>query len=156
VGRDALLEMRRLLGALHPRAGGPQMAPQPSMADVPALLDRARAAGLPVELHEEGDRRELAPGLDLALYRVLQEALTNSLKHSGPAATDVRLSWTQESVELLVTDDGPPGNGYAEAQGLIGMRERVRLYGGELACSRRLEGGFRVHVRIPFTQEETV
>jgi signal transduction histidine kinase len=157
VGRDALLEMRRLLGALHPREGGPAMAPQPSMADVPALLDRARAAGLPVELHEEGDRRELAAGMDLALYRILQEALTNSLKHSGPAPTDVRLCWHPDAVELFVVDDGPRGNGFVEAQGLIGMRERVRLYGGELACTRRPEGGFRVHARLPFTsQEETV
>jgi signal transduction histidine kinase len=155
VGRDALLEMRRLLGALHPREGGPAMAPQPSMADVPALLDRARAAGLPVELHEEGDRHELPAGMDLALYRILQEALTNSLKHSGPARTDVRLCWHPEAVELFVTDDGPRGNGFVEAQGLIGMRERVRLYGGELACTRRPEGGFRVHARIPFRQMET-
>ena len=156
VGRDALLEMRRLLGALHPREGAPQMAPQPSMADVPALLERARAAGLPVQLREEGTRQDLAPGLDLALYRILQEALTNSLKHSGPAPTDVRLGWLDDRVELEVVDDGPPGNGFVEAQGLIGMRERVRLYGGELACSRRPEGGFRVIARIPFTQEEAV
>lgn len=159
VGRDALLEMRRLLGALHPREGGPQMAPQPSMADVPALLDRARAAGLPVELHEEGVRRELAPGMDLALFRILQEALTNSLKHSGPAATDVRLCWLEDAVELFVTDHAPPdprGNGVVEAQGLIGMRERVRLYGGELTCTRRPEGGFRVHARLPFTPQEEI
>ena len=157
VGRDALLEMRRLLGALHPREAGPQMAPQPSMADLPALLDRARAAGLPVELSEEGDRRELAPGVDLALYRILQEALTNSIKHSGRAPTEVRLRWRPDCVELEVLDEGPRGNGFLEAQGLIGMRERVRLYGGDLACARRPEGGFRVHARIPFTsQEETV
>ena len=156
VGRDALLEMRRLLGALNPREGGPAMAPQPSMADVPALLDRARAAGLPVELREEGTRRELAPGMDLALYRILQEALTNSLKHSGPAPTDVRLAWLPDCVELEVLDAGARGNGFVEAQGLIGMRERVRLYGGELACTRRPEGGFRVLARIPFTQEEAV
>ena len=159
VGRDALLEMRRLLGALHPREGGPAMAPQPSMADVPALLDRARAAGLPVELREEGTRRELAPGMDLALYRILQEALTNSLEHSGPAPTDVQLRWLDDCVELVVVDDGAGRdelNGFVEGQGLIGMRERVRLYGGDLACTRRPEGGFRVHARLPFTREETV
>lgn len=156
VGRDALLEMRRLLGALNPREGGPEMAPQPGMGDVAGLLERARAAGLPVEMHEEGERRTLTPGMDLALYRVLQEALTNSLKHSGPASTDVRLCWMPDCVELEVLDEGPRGNGFVEAQGLIGMRERVRLYGGELVCARRPQGGFQVLARIPFTQEEPV
>ena len=156
VGRDALLEMRRLLGALNPRHGGPEMAPQPGMGEVSALLDRARAAGLPVELREEGERRPLPAGLDLALYRVLQEALTNSLKHSGAAPTDIRLCWTPECVELEVLDAGPRGNGFVDGQGLIGMRERVRLYGGELVCARRPQGGFQVLARIPFTQEEPV
>ena len=156
VGRDALLEMRRLLGALNPREGGPEMAPQPGMGDVAGLLERARAAGLPVEMHEEGERRTLTPGMDLARYRVLQEALTNSLKHSGPASTDVRLCWMPDCVELEVLDEGPRGNGFVEAQGLIGMRERVRLYGGELVCARRPQGGFQVLARIPFTQEEPV
>ncbi len=147
VGRDALLEMRRLLGALNPREGGPAMAPQPGLNDVQALLDRARAAGLPVDLHEQGERRTLAPGMDLALYRILQEALTNSLKHSGPAHTDVRLVWRNDCVEVEVADDGPSGNGFVDGQGFIGMRERVRLYGGELDTARRQEGGFRVRAR---------
>jgi signal transduction histidine kinase len=156
VGRDALLEMRRLLGALNPREGGPQMAPQPGMADVAALLERARTAGLPVEMHEQGERRPLAPGLDLAVYRILQEALTNSLKHSGPAPTDVHLHWLPDRVELEVLDAGAPGNGFVDGQGLMGMRERVRLYGGDLVCARRPEGGFQVRARIPFMQEESV
>jgi signal transduction histidine kinase len=156
VGRDALLEMRRLLGALNPREGGPKMAPQPGMHDLGALLDRARAAGLPVDLHEQGERRTLAPGIDLALYRILQEALTNSLKHSGPAHTDVHLSWLEDCVEVEISDDGPSGNGFVDGQGFIGMRERVRLYGGQLDTARRQEGGFRVRARIPFMSKETV
>jgi signal transduction histidine kinase len=156
VGRDALLEMRRLLGALHPRAGGPEMAPQPGLVELNALLERARAAGLPVELHEQGERRALPPGIDLAVYRILQEALTNSLKHSGPTPTDVHLVWADDAVELEVLDGGASSNGFVDGQGLIGMRERVRLYGGELRAGRRQEGGFRVQARIPFTIEETI
>jgi signal transduction histidine kinase len=148
--------MRRLLGALNPREGGPAMAPQPGMHDLGALLDRARTAGLPVDLHEQGERRALAPGIDLALYRILQEALTNSLKHSGPARPDVQLRWLADCVELEVCDEGPSGNGFVDGQGLIGMRERVRLYGGDLDTSRRQEGGFRVRARIPFMSKETV
>jgi signal transduction histidine kinase len=97
--------------------------------------------------------------MDLALYRILQEALTNSLKHSGPAHTDVRLVWRDDSVEVEIADDGVGGgriNGFVDGQGFIGMRERVRLYGGELDTSRRQEGGFRVRARIPFTPKETV
>lgn len=156
VGRDALLEMRRLLGVLHPREGEPEMAPQPGLHELESLLERARSVGLPVRLHEQGERRCLPAGTDLAVYRVLQEALTNALKHSGPAPTDVRLSWLEDAVELHVLDAGGGANGLVEGQGLIGMRERVRLYGGDLRVGRCLEGGFEVKARIPFGTEETV
>ena len=112
-----------------------------------ALVERARAAGLPVELEVHGSRRELTAGLDLAAYRVLQEALTNVIKHGGGAATDVRVHYRADAVEVLVSDRGGgpvdarlAGSGH----GLVGMRERVRMYGGELhagrAARRRVRG----------------
>jgi signal transduction histidine kinase len=152
--------MRRLLGALNPREGAAALAPQPGMDGLDALIGRARAAGIPVELHVEGERRPIPPGMDLAAYRILQEALTNVLKHSGLAPTDVHVRWSGDGVELEVVDrgPGPGGNAHDEAfaagQGLIGMQERVRLYGGELHTGRRRGGGFEVKARIPFQTEE--
>ena len=155
-GREALAEMRRLLGLLH---GEPtaEYAPQPTLAKVEGLVERARAAGLPVELAVTGERPQLPPGLDLAAYRVLQEALTNVIKHGGGAPTEVRVHYRPDAVEVLVTDQG---DGVPEAiardgsgQGLLGMRERVRMFGGELQAGRRDDGGFAVAVRLPLEGE---
>ena len=156
-GREALTEMRHLLGLLHAEDGPADYAPQPTLAKLDALVERARAAGLPVELEVHGERPELSAGLDLAAYRVLQEALTNVIKHGGCAPTDVRVHYRADAVEVLVSDRGGgsvdprlAGSG----QGLVGMRERVRMYGGELQAGPRPGGGFEVVVRLPLEGEE--
>ena len=155
-GREALAEMRHLLGVLH----GDQpagYAPQPTLAKLDGLVERARAAGLPVTLAVTGERPELPAGLDLAAYRVLQEALTNVIKHGGSAPTEVRVHYRPDAVEVLVTDEG---GGEMEAiardgsgQGLVGMHERVRMFGGELEAGARADGGFAVAVRLPLEGE---
>jgi signal transduction histidine kinase len=156
-GREALVEMRHLLGLLHAEDGPAEYAPQPTLAKVDTLVERARAAGLPVRLEVSGDRPELTAGLDLAAYRVLQEALTNVIKHGGCAPTDVRVHYRADAVEVLVSNrgDGPidvrlVGGG----NGLVGMRERVRMYGGELKAGPRPGGGYEVAARLPLEGEE--
>jgi signal transduction histidine kinase len=157
-GREALVEMRHLLGLLHADDDPAEYAPQPTLARLDLLVERARAAGLPVTLEVEGDPpAELSAGLDLAAYRVLQEALTNAIKHGGCAPTDVRVHYRADAVEVLVSDRG---RGPVDArltgggQGLVGMRERVRMYGGELRAGRRRGGGFEVAVRLPLEGKE--
>jgi signal transduction histidine kinase len=156
-GRDALVEMRHLLGLLHAEDGPAEYAPQPTLEKLDALVDRARAAGLPVRLEVQGERPELTAGLDLAAYRVLQEALTNVIKHGGCAPTDVRVHYRADAVEVLVTNEERgvvatrvDGGGH----GLVGMRERVRMYGGELHAGPRPGGGFELAVRLPLEGEE--
>ena len=161
-GREALAEMRRLLGVLH---GDDEehaaRAPQPTMASVGALVSRARDAGLPVQLHETGERRSLPAGLDLAAFRVVQEGLTNAIKYSGRAETEVLVTWGERELVLEIADRGP---GAARehviedgGHGLVGMRERVRLYGGELETGPRDGGGFRIRAKLPLVAEaETV
>ena len=159
-GREALAEMRRLLGVLHQDEDEHDArAPQPSMSGVGALVERDREAGLPVELHEEGARRSLPAGPDLAAFRVVQEGLTNALKYSGGSATEVHVRWRDRELELEVADRGPGpvrervgGDG---GHGLVGMRERVRLYGGELDAGRRRGGGFRVRAKLPLVAEDS-
>jgi signal transduction histidine kinase len=128
------------------------------MVGVDALVDRARAAGLPVELHQDGERRPLPAGLDLAAYRVVQEGLTNAIKHSGGAPTEVHVRWGERDLELEIADRGPgPIRERVEAgggHGLIGMRERVKLYGGELEAGRRRGGGFRIRAKLPLVSED--
>ena len=152
-GREALLEMRRLLGVLRGPEQTGQLAPSPTFDGLEALVERARTAGLPVELAVEGEPRPLAPGVDLAAYRVVQEALTNALQHAPGATTTVHVLWRADALELEIADRGPGQNPRkpppATAQGLIGMRERVALYGGELSAGPRRGGGFEVRVRLP-------
>jgi signal transduction histidine kinase len=155
-GREALAEMRRLLGVLHPGEHA-EYAPQPTLLELDALVERTRAAGVPVDLTVDGERRDLPAGLDLAAYRVVQEALTNVLKHGGGAPTEVHLHYRADAVEVRIADRG---NGAlnvrlgGSGQGLVGMRERVRMYGGELHADRRRGGGFEVNVRLPLEGEE--
>ncbi|MGZ4270082.1 MAG: sensor histidine kinase [Solirubrobacteraceae bacterium] len=152
-GRAALAEMRRLLGVLHAPDGHAALVPAPSLEAIDALVARARDAGLPVRLRVEGTRRALPPGVDLAAYRVVQEAITNAIKHAAAAETDVLVRYGSGEVELEVSDRGAPeasapalaGAGH----GLVGMRERVRVFGGELSAGRRDGGGFAVRARIP-------
>jgi len=149
-GRSALTEMRRLLGMLRGDANEP-LTPQPGLTDVSILVDQLREAGLPVELHVEGERRELPVGLELSAYRIVQEALTNALKHAGEARASVDIRYGTDSLELEIADDGsgattPVSSG---GHGLVGMRERVALYGGHLDAGRRPSGGFAVRVLLP-------
>jgi signal transduction histidine kinase len=147
VGREALAEMRRLLGVLH---HSDERAPQPTMRELGSLVERTRAAGLPVSLSVEGEPRSLPAGMDLAAYRVVQEALTNAIKHAGAAPTEVTVRWEPEHLELEIVDNGAPAaNGNAGGHGLVGMEERVRLYDGELRTGRRAGGGFEVVARLP-------
>jgi signal transduction histidine kinase len=151
--RQALAEMRRLLGVLRADGERPPLAPQPGLDQLPRLLERTRAAGLPVELHVEGTATPLPPGVDLAAYRVVQESLTNALKHAGEARATVALRYGDGRVEVTVEDDGAGGaaaNG--GGHGLVGMRERVALYGGTLEAGRGGDG-FRVHAVLPVREE---
>jgi signal transduction histidine kinase len=157
-GREALAEMRRLLGILHHDDKEHAVrVPQPTMRSVGALVARAREAGLPVELHEDGTPRELPAGLDLAAFRVVQEGLTNALKYGDRSPTEVHVGWGERELELEIADRGPgPAGerGDGGGHGLLGMRERVRLYGGELEAGGRRGGGFRVHAKLPLVAED--
>jgi signal transduction histidine kinase len=150
-GREALAEMSRLLGILRKEGEGLTLAPRPSLEQVDALVDTVRDAGVPVDLHVQGDPAPLPPGVDVAAYRILQEALTNVVKHAGPARVQIVLVYEAGAVEVEVTDDGEgldQGDG-APGYGLAGMRERVELYGGTLEVGRRNGGGFAVKARLP-------
>jgi len=157
-GREALREMRTLLGVLHAEdEQQADYAPQPSLRDIEALVERARVAGLPVALSVQGARRELPAGVDLAAYRVVQEALTNVVKHGGGADTEVLVRYKADAVEVTVADRGGgtmttrlEGGGH----GLTGMRERVRVFGGELYAGRRRGGGFEVRALLPLQSED--
>jgi len=150
IGRAALTEMRRLVGMLRSDDVDP-LAPQPGLHDLPTLVTQVREAGLPVDLEIDGDPRELPVGLELSAYRIVQEALTNALKHAGDAHATVRVAYGPDSLELEIVDDGP---GEAAAvtsggHGLVGMRERVALYGGRFEATRPASGGFAVRVLLP-------
>ena len=159
-GRSALLEMRRLLGVLGSSEEPAAMAPQPTLDGIEGLVERAAAAGLPATLDVEGERRPLPAGAEAAVYRVVQEALTNALKHAGSAPTQVLLRWEAAALEVVVADRGASGGADAAlpsgGHGLVGMRERVRVYGGELTALPRPDGGFVVRARIPLAQSEVV
>jgi signal transduction histidine kinase len=150
IGRGALTEMRRLVGMLRNGSGDP-LAPQPSLADLPRLVAQVREAGLPVELHVDGAPRQLPVGIELSAYRIVQEALTNALKHAGDARATVRVRYGADQLELEVVDDGAgmPAPVAGGGHGLVGMRERVALDGGRLDAGRRQGGGFAVRVALP-------
>ena len=153
-GRQALIEMRRLLGVLRTDDGGAALAPQPGLDQVSALAAHVREAGVAVELRVEGARDEVPAGVDLAAYRIVQEALTNVLKHAGASHAVVRVGYRPDAIELEVLDDGhgPLGSdhdGTGPGQGLIGMRERASLYGGLVEAQPRTGGGFAVRARLP-------
>jgi len=153
-GRTALEEMRRSLGVLRrPDAGAP-LAPQPGIDALGALVEQARQSGLTVELITEGEPAPLPAGVDLSAYRIVQEALTNTLKHAGPVHARVAVRYGDRRLKLQISDDGAPGRGSngipsTGGQGLIGMRERVALYGGDLQAEHRPQGGFLVRASLP-------
>ncbi|MER7419480.1 sensor histidine kinase [Micromonospora peucetia] len=150
--RATLREMRRLLDVLRTDAEpAADLAPQPGLAGIEALVDQVREAGLPVTLRVQGTPGALEEGVALTLYRIIQEALTNTLKHAGTATVGVLLSFDGGTVDVEITDTGRgPGPGDDRiGHGLVGMRERVALYGGVLRTGARPGGGFRVSARIP-------
>jgi signal transduction histidine kinase len=150
-GEETLVELQRLFGLLHAgeRAAG--------LADLPALVARTRAAGLEVELDVEGEPGALDAEADLAAYRLVQEALTNTIKHAGPASARVEVRWEAGAVDVRVSDTGwgsagPRGDG--SRRGLVGMRERMELFGGEVQAGPLGSGGYEVRARLPLAREE--
>jgi signal transduction histidine kinase len=150
-GRQALVELRHMLGILRQADDEQGLTPLPGIAQVGVLCEQIREAGLPVDVRVEGQATTLPPGLDLAAYRIVQEALTNTLKHAGAAHACVTIRYGAHSLELEITDDGQPGASTVDGagHGLVGMRERVALYGGVLDAGRSAEGGFGVRARLP-------
>ena len=154
-GHEALNEMRRLLGVLRPEPPETARRPQPGLGRLEDLVVQMGDAGLDVAVEVEGEPRSLPPGVDLNLFRIVQESLTNALKHGGPSTTaTVRLAYGDEMLELDIADDGRGASGAlagtgANGQGLVGMRERVALLNGEITTGPRPGGGYRVRTRIP-------
>jgi signal transduction histidine kinase len=152
-GRQALVEARRLLGMLRQKGHGEELEPQPSVDHIDVLVEQIERAGLPVTLAVEGERAPLPAGVDLCAYRIVQEGLTNALKHAGPAHAEVVLRYAPGALDIEVRDDGRgPSrvNGAAgSGHGLIGMREWVALYGGALETGPRDGGGFEIQARLP-------
>jgi signal transduction histidine kinase len=150
-GRDALVELRRLLGIL--RSDDQQLAigPQPGLRSLEALIEQLRASGQPVEVRFEGEPLHLPAGIDLSAFRIVQEALTNTVKHARGATVEVVVRYQDDALDLTVVDDGRGtstevnGSGH----GLVGMRERVALYGGTLHTGPGEHGGYAVHARLP-------
>lgn len=156
-GRTALAEMRRMLEVLRTDDSG--VGPQPSLVELDRLIGQVREAGLPVELKIEGTQRELPAGMDLAAYRIAQEALTNAVKHAGKATAVVAVTYSPQSLEIAVVDDGrgaaaPLLDGSGGGHGLIGMQERVALYGGKLETGPVFGGGYRVWATFPLEPEQ--
>jgi signal transduction histidine kinase len=156
VGREALDELRRMLGILRSSDEQPSLAPQPGLSDLAALADQMQTAGLPVDLRVTGGDA-LPAGIGLTVYRIVQEALTNVLKHAGPARATVTVAAGERLVLVEVVDDGNgssqgPGSGH----GLVGMRERAAIYSGTLTAVKRDGGGFAVRAELPLTNSGPV
>ncbi len=155
--RLALTDMRRMLGMLGEGAGG---EPLPGLDRLDALVEQVRGAGLAVELSVEGTRRPLDPGIELSAYRIVQEGLTNSLKHAGGGRARVAVRYLMRSLDIEVEDDRGPGGSAQiepshEGRGLIGMRERVAMFGGSLSAGPTADG-FRITARLPIDAAEPV
>ena len=152
LGRQGLAELRRLLELLDERGEASPLDPAPTLARLDELVDQVREAGLPVTLTVHGSRGDVPAGVDLSAYRIVQESLTNALKHAGEGArVDLTLTYRPDELEIVVADDGPAGTSLpGTGRGLVGMRERVGLYGGSLEAGRRQEGGFVVRVLMPW------
>jgi signal transduction histidine kinase len=151
-GRQALVEMRRLLGVL--RGDGepaPSLAPQPGLAQVPSLVEQVGRAGLEVELVVEGQEAPLPAGIDLSAYRIVQEALTNAVRHGASERARVLICYGERDLDLRVWNEGRPaqGDGSPSGRGLLGMQERAHLFGGELSAGPAPDGGFTVVARLP-------
>jgi signal transduction histidine kinase len=148
-GANAIGELRRMLGLLRDQQTEPMLAPQPGISQIGELVQQMAELGSAVELRVEGAPRELPPGIELAAFRVVQEALTNTLKHAGGATSTVLLRYDEHELNVEVLDDGTTGRGTGVGHGLIGMRERVALYDGVFEAGKQPEGGFMVRARLP-------
>jgi signal transduction histidine kinase len=156
-GRDTMAELRHLLGLLAPEATGDEpLSPQPSLSRLSALIDRIAFAGLSVEVRISGDPRPLPTGVDVTAYRIIQEALTNALKHGDGVKAEVTVRYASHAIRVEVLNTGPSvltgGRSPApegDGRGLLGLKQRVAVYGGDLDARRRLGGGFRVRAKLP-------
>jgi len=154
--RQAVAELQRLLGFLREENQVDDIAPQPGLQQLDLLVNQMRATGLSVSVKKECTETPLPPGVDLSAYRIIQEALTNTLKHAGPVNADITIRYRTDAVELEIQDNGPKGSQTEtdreyKGRGLIGMRERVAFHGGEFFAGRLPAGGFLVKARLPFT-----
>jgi signal transduction histidine kinase len=153
-GRTALAEMRRLLGAMRRDGDAVELGPQPGLDGLESLLEDVRRAGLLVQLHVEGDRFPLPRAIDLSAYRIVQEGLTNTLKHARASHADVTLRYSPDELELQVLDDGAgPGATNGLGHGLVGIRERVKIYGGTMSAGSAPAGGFMLEARLPIDHQ---
>jgi signal transduction histidine kinase len=151
-GRETVDEMRALLGVVRSNDGSAGLKPQPGLADLEQLVSGVREAGLPVTVRIEGSPRPLPPALDLSAFRIVQEALTNTLKHAGPARAQVTVRYEDGLVTLEITDTGHgPQGARGTGHGLVGMRERATMFGGQLEAGQADGGGFTVRARLPLT-----
>jgi signal transduction histidine kinase len=154
-GRCALVEMRRLLGALRAGDDDLELAPHPGLGDLEALAGDVRSAGLDVRIHTDGRPVSLPRSLDLSAYRIVQEGLTNALKHSGARRADVTVDYAPTELRLEVRDDGPGGFATegGPGHGLIGIGERVKAYGGDMSAFAAASGGFVLRASLPLAEE---
>ena len=149
-GRTALAEMRRLLGAMRRDDDGLELGPQPGLDALEALVEDVSRAGLPVRLRRDGDPFPLPRAIDLSAYRIVQEGLTNALKHAHASHADVTVRYRPDQVELEVADDGKgPVATNGHGHGLVGIRERAKIYGGEMSAGAAPAGGFILSARLP-------
>jgi len=152
-GHSALTEMRRMVGLLRAPEEASATEPLPRLAEVEQLVEKVRAAGVPVNLEVEGDARRLADGTELSAYRIVQESLTNSVRHGGPDVTaSVAIEYSEDNLDLLILDDGRGASaesGDEVGHGIVGMRERIIVLGGEFSAGPRTGGGYQVHAIIP-------
>jgi signal transduction histidine kinase len=154
-GRTALGEMRRLLAAMRRDGDDVEFRPQPGLDGLDSLLEEVGRAGLPVELHVDGEPVPLPRGVDLSAYRIVQEGLTNALKHARASTADVTVRYGHQELQIEVRDDGV-GSATTDGlgHGLVGVRERVKIYGGEMNAGASTEGGFVLSTRLPLGPEE--
>jgi signal transduction histidine kinase len=158
-GRTALAEMRRLLGAMRRQGDGVELEPQPGLADLSRLLRDVDRAGLPVRLRVDGEPFPLPRALDLSAYRIVQEGLTNTLKHARANHAEVTVRYERDGLRIDVVDDGtagPAGDGvppHPVGHGLVGIRERVNIYGGDMTAGPTPAGGFVLSARLPLSRD---
>jgi signal transduction histidine kinase len=154
-GRTALAEMRGLLAAMRREGDDVEFAPQPGLDGLDALLQEIGRAGLPVELHVDGEPIPLPRGIDLSAYRIVQEGLTNTLKHAGASDADVTVRYRPDELEIEIRDNGR-GTATTDGlgHGLVGIRERVKIYGGEMTAGAATGGGFVLSTRLPLDRDQ--